>query len=122
VWILWLGTDDRRRVVGLSGMPSEAVQHVVAFAVLGALVMLTARRRRWTVFALVAVAGILGEVAQLLASDRTFSVGDMAFSVAGAALGVAAIRRTGWYTTAAVMATAGLLIVMAPRALELAVA
>ena len=122
VWILWLGTDDRRRVVGLSGTPSEAVQHVVAFAVLGALVMLTARRRRWTVFALVAVAGILGEVAQLLASDRTFSVGDMAFSVAGAALGVAAVRRTGWYTTAAVMAIAGLLIVMAPRALELAVA
>jgi hypothetical protein len=45
----------------------------------------------------------------------------MAFSVAGAALGVAAIRRTGWYTTAVVMATAGLLIVMAPRALERAV-
>jgi VanZ family protein len=51
--------------------------------------MLTARRRRWAVFALVAVAGILGEVAQLLVSDRTFSVGDVVFSAAGAALELA---------------------------------
>ena len=120
VWILWLGTDDRRSVVGLSATASEAVQHIVAFAVLGALVMVTARRRPWMVFALVAVAGILGEVLQLLASDRTFSVRDMAYSVIGAALGVAAVRRTGWYTTVAVMAIAGLLIVMAPRSLKLA--
>jgi hypothetical protein len=74
------------------------------------------------VFALVAVAGILGEFAQILASDRTFGVGDMAFSVAGAALGVAAVRRTGWCTTVMVMATAALLIAFASRALEPAVA
>lgn len=121
VWILRLGTDDRRTVVGLSGTASEAVQHVVAFAVLGALVMVAARRRPWMVFALVAVAGVLGEFAQLAASDRSFSVGDMAFSVAGAALGVAAVRRTGWYTTMTIMAIAGLLIAIAPSALELSV-
>jgi hypothetical protein len=119
VWILRLGTDDRRNVVGLSGTASEVVQHVVAFAILGALVMATARRRPWMVFALVAVAGVLGEFAQLAASDRTFSVDDMAFSAAGAALGVAAVRRTGWYTTVTVLAIAGLLIAIAPRVLEL---
>lgn len=120
VWILRLGLDDRRSVVGLDGAASEAVQHVVAFAVLGALVMVTSRRRPWMVFALVAVAGVVGEFAQLAVSDRSFSVGDMAFSVAGAALGVAAVRRTDWYTTATVVAIAGLLIAIAPRTLELA--
>ncbi len=121
VWILRLGTDDRRSVVGLSGTASEVIQHVVAFAILGALVMLTVRRRRWLVFGMVAAAGVLGEFAQLAASDRTFDVGDMVFSVAGAALGVAAVRRTGWYTTVSVIATAGLLVGTAPRVLELSV-
>jgi hypothetical protein len=121
VWILRLGTDDRRSVVGLSATTSEAVQHIVAFAILGALVMATVRRRWWLVFCLVAVAGVLGEFAQLAASDRSFSIGDMAFSVAGAALGVAIVRRTGWYPTLTIFAIAGLLIAIAPRVLELSV-
>ena len=118
-WIVYLGTDDRRRVVGFSGTPSEAIQHVVAFAVLGALVMATARRRPWTVFALVAAAGVLGEFAPLATSSRTFSVVDMVFSVAGAGIGVAVMRRTGWVPTMAVVSVAALLIVVAPFALEL---
>jgi hypothetical protein len=119
VWILRLGTDDRRNVVGLSGTASEAIQHIVAFVILGALVMLAARRRRWLVFGLVAVAGVLGEFVQLAVSARTFSFVDMLFSVAGAVIGVAAIRRTDWPTTLVVMMIAGLLIAIAPRALEL---
>jgi hypothetical protein len=121
VWILHLGTDDRRTVVGLSGTASEAIQHIMAFAILGALAMAAARRRRWLVFGLTAMAGVLGEFAQLAASDRTFSFVDMAFSAAGAALGVAAVRRSGWYTTVALVTIAGLLIAIAPRALELSV-
>ena len=118
-WILWLGTDDRRRVVGFSGTPSEAIQHVVAFAILGALVMATVRRRPWAVFVLVAAAGVLGEFAQLATADRTFSGVDMLFSVAGAAIGVAVMRRTGWVPTLALVAIAGLLIALAPVVLEL---
>ena len=118
-WILWLGTDDRRRVVGFDGTVSEALQHVVAFAVLGALVMATARRRPWVVFLLVAAAGVLGEFAQLATADRTFSGVDMLFSVAGAAIGVAVMRRTGWVPTLALVAIAGLLIALAPVVLEL---
>jgi hypothetical protein len=118
-WILHLGTDDRRRVVGFSGTASEALQHIVAFAVLGALVMATARRRPWIVFGLVALAGVLGEFAQLASSDRTFSVSDMVFSVTGAAIGVAAVRRTGWLPTVALVSVAGLLIAAAPLVLEL---
>jgi len=118
MWILLLGMDDRRRVVGLDGTLSEAVQHVVAFAVLGALVMLAVGRRPWMVFGLVAIAGVLGEFAQLAASNRTFSVGDMAFSVFGAAIGVAAVRDTGRWTVVVVVSLAGLLIVAAPLALE----
>lgn len=118
-WILYLGTDDRRRVVGFDGTQSEAIQHVVAFAVLGALVMATVRRRPWTVFALVAAAGVLGEFAQLATSNRTFSVADMFFSVAGAGIGVAVMRRTGWVPTMAVVSLAGVLVAVAPVALEL---
>lgn len=119
VWILRLGLDDRRNVIGLSGTTSEAIQHIVAFAILGALVMATARRRPWLVFVLVAFAGVLGEFAQLAASDRTFSVGDMVFSAIGAALGVAVVRRSGWYTTTAIVSLAGLLIALTPHVLVL---
>jgi hypothetical protein len=118
-WILYLGTDDRRRVVGFSDTPSEALQHIVAFAVLGALVMATVRRRPWMVFGLVALGGVVGEFAQLASSDRTFSVSDMVFSVTGAAIGVAAVRRTGWRTTIALVSVTGLLIAAAPLVLEL---
>lgn len=118
-WILYLGTDDRRQVVGFSGISSEALQHIVAFAVLGALAMATARQRPWAVFGLVALAGAAGEFVQLAASDRTFSFADMAFSVTGAAIGVAAVRSTGWLPTVALVATAGLLIAVTPIVLEL---
>lgn len=119
LWILRLGTDDRRNVVGLSGTASEAIQHIVAFAVLGALLMVTAPRRRRLVFGLAALAGVLGEFVQLGLSNRSFSVLDMVFSVTGAAIGVVAVRRTGWPTTVTVMAIAGLLIAIAPQTLEL---
>lgn len=118
VWILHLGTDDRRQVVGFSGISSEALQHIVAFAVLGALAMAAARGRPWTVFGLVAFAGIVGEFVQLAASDRTFGVADMVFSVIGAAIGVAAVRRPGWLPTLALVASAGVLIAVAPLVLE----
>jgi hypothetical protein len=123
-WIIQLGTDDRRAVIGLPSVASEAVQHVVAFAVLGALVMATVRARPWAVFAAVAVAGVLGEFVQLATSSRTFSVVDMLFSAAGAALGVAVgmevARQRGWTATLAVVALAGLVVAVAPVVLPLA--
>jgi hypothetical protein len=124
VWIIQLGTDDRRVVVGLPSVASEAVQHIVAFAVLGALVMATVRTRPLAVFAAVAAAGVLGEFVQLAASSRTFSVVDMLYSAAGAALGVtigvAVARRRGWTATVAVVALAGLVVAVAPVVLPLA--
>jgi hypothetical protein len=117
-WILFLGLDDRRNVVGLSGTSSEALQHVVAFAVLGALVMLTARQRPWIVLGLVGAAAVVGEFAQLAAPDRTFSLVDTAFSLAGAVIGVALVRGSGWWPTIAVVSSAGLMIAAAPVTLE----
>ncbi len=120
-WILYLGTDDRRRVIGFSGASSEAIQHIVAFAVLGALLMLTVRRRPWLVFGVTAAAGVIGEFAQLATPDRTFSATDMVFSVAGAAIGVAVVGPNGRVSVLAVMSIAALLIAFAPLALELSV-
>jgi uncharacterized protein YfiM (DUF2279 family) len=117
-WILYLGMDDRRRVVGFSGTPSEAIQHLVAFAVLGALAMATARGRPWAVFGLAAAAGVLGEFIQLASSVRTFSVADMAFSVAGAAIGVAVVCRSRRDPTLALVSVAALLVAIAPLVLE----
>ncbi len=125
VWIFWLGTDDRREVVGLPGVASEAAQHIVAFALLAALVMAAVRARPWAVFATVALAGVAGEFIQLAASSRTFSVHDMLFSAVGAAIGAvigaAACRRQGWSATVAVMLLAGLVVASAPFALRLSV-
>lgn len=125
VWILQLGLDERQQVVGLSASASEAVQHIVAFAVLGALVMATVRKWAWAVFAAVAAAGVLGEVIQLTASDRTFSIRDMVFSVLGGAIGVAVgvvvARWRGWSATIAIVSLAGLIYAMAPVVLEIVV-
>ena len=121
VWILQLGTDDRREVVGLPTGASEAVQHIVAFAVLGALVMATVRTRPWVVFAAVAGAGVLGELVQLAASSRTFSIVDMLFSAVGAALGVFVGRRPGWPATAGTVSVAVLVFATAPLTLRLSV-
>ena len=120
VWILQLGIGDRQEVIGLPEGASEAVQHIVAFAVLSALVMLAVGRRPWMVFAAVAAAGVLGELAQLATSSRTFSVVDMLYSTAGAALGVVVVRRHGWPATLGVVSFAGLMIAIAPFTLRLA--
>ena len=125
VWILQLGLDERQQVVGLSANASEAVQHIVAFAVLGALVMATVRRWAWAVFAAVASAAVLGEVVQLTSSDRTFSAVDMLYSVLGAAIGVAVgvvvAQWRGWSATVAIVSLAGLIFAMAPAVLEIVV-
>ena len=121
-WILYLGTDDRRGVVGVSAAVSEALQHIIAFAVLGALVMVTVRGRPRMVFCLVAAGGVLGEFAQLATSNRSFSLTDMAFSVIGAGLGVAvAAQWPDWRSTVAAVTIAGLLIAFAPFVLEMTV-
>lgn len=118
LWILRLGTEDPQRVVGLDALPSEAIQHVVAFAVLGSLTMLAVRGRRGAVTALVAAAGVTGELAQLLISSRTFSVTDLLFSVAGAVAGVAIVRGFGWLTTVAALTVGGVVLAMSPVVLE----
>jgi hypothetical protein len=118
VWMFWLGTDDRRQVVGLPSTASEAVQHVVAFAVLGALVMATERTRPWAVFSVLALAGVLAELVQLAVPSRTFSVVDMLFSAAGAAIGVAFARGSGWRSTMATASIAVLVVASAPVALR----
>ena len=117
VWVFWLGTNDRRQVVGLPSTASDAVQHVVAFAVLGALVMAAVRTQPWAVFAVVALAGVLAEFVQLAAPSRTFGVLDMLFSAAGAAIGVAVARRSGWRSMMATASIAVLIVASAPVAL-----
>lgn len=99
-------------------MASEAAQHVVAFAVLSALVMLTVRRRPTIVFGVVASGGVLGEFVQLATSNRSFGVADTALSVIGAGIGVALVRRSDWCSTVAVVASARLLIANSQIALE----
>lgn len=120
-WILYLGTDDRRRVVGFGSTASEALQHILAFAVLAALVKLATRWRPGVVFGVVAVGGVVGEFVQLTTADRTFGVADMVFSVIGAALGALVLRRTGWGSMWAVLSVAVLLIASAPITLDVAV-
>lgn len=91
VWILVLGLGPRQRVVGLSNDAAEPVQHVVGFLVLGALVALQVRRPALqTITALIGL-GLLGELAQLAADDRSFGWIDLSMDAIGATAGIGAV-------------------------------
>ncbi|MEM8748007.1 MAG: VanZ family protein [Actinomycetota bacterium] len=95
VVVVVLGVTERRRIVGLPVSWSEPLQHVVSFAVLGALLALVVPgRRRWIVVGLVG-AGLLGEVLQLATDDRTFALSDLAFDAVGAVVGVGLVELIG---------------------------
>ena len=97
VWVGWsivLGTGEKQRVTGLGTDASEPVQHVVTFLVLGALVMMTVRRRPFMVFVALVAAGFLGEFVQLGVAERTYGLEDVGMNTIGAALGVIAARRS----------------------------
>lgn len=109
-WVIVLGTGDKQRVIGISRDASEPVEHAVAFLVLGALVMMTVRRRPLVVFVALVAAGFVGEFIQLGVADRTFSLDDLGMDAIGAALGVIAARRSvPWTRTVTYVITAALI-------------
>jgi VanZ family protein len=116
-WVVWsivLGTGDKQRVVGLPPDASEPVEHVVTFLVLGALVMMTVRRRPVVVFVALVAAGLIGELIQLGVAGRTFSLGDLGMDAIGAGLGVVASRRSIPWTRIATYGITVALIVSTP--------
>ena len=87
VWMLFLGLDERRRVVGFGDDESAVVQHLLGFAVLGALLILVAPRNPLTVWLVLVAAGMLGEIIQLGIADRDFSFADIIVGAIGARVG-----------------------------------
>ena len=108
-FMLYLGTIDPQDIVGLSGDMSERVLHVVAGAVLGVLAMMAVGKRPFVVFAVIVLAGLAGETAQLATADRMFSWIDLSAHTIGAAvgvgLGVLAAGRNGAAIAALVVAS-----------------
>jgi uncharacterized membrane protein len=113
-WMLFLGLDDRRRVVGFSSDQSAVLQHLVAFAVLGALITFIVPWKPAVVWVAVAAAAILGEVMQLSTANRDFSIADIAVGAMGAGAGVAvgmiAARCDSHVEIAALLVPGGLMI------------
>ena len=110
--MLFLGLDERRRVVGLGDDDSDPVQHFIAFAVLGALVTIAVRWNPVVLFVTLVAAGVLGEIIQLTTADRRFAIGDITMDAIGAAVGIGAVvvLSRSFVEVSVFVATAGLII------------
>lgn len=116
-WVVWsivLGTGEKQRVIGLTPDASEPVEHVVTFLVLGALVMMTVRRRPLVIFVALVAAGFVGELIQLGVAGRTYSLYDLGMDAIGAALGVVTARRSVPWTRIATYVLTVALIAITP--------
>ena len=75
-------------------------EHIIAFAVVGALFCLAYPRRTLVICGGLFVAAALLEVAQTLTPDRHAMIGDAIEKMLGAALGIAAVRAALTYRLA----------------------
>lgn len=118
-WLFIFGTGEARRVPGLSSVVGEPLQHLVAFAVLAALIMLTVRSKPLAVFVVVIGVGLLGELIQLPIPDREFAWSDLVMDTIGASIGIIVVTRfPGSYTRVGTMLLAAALMVIGPFAPE----